>query len=98
MKYEELLNNGTYIGENDFYNNGIYAGTRKYYLYNNMLFMRYEPTNNFSYDGEISTDLIVDNVSLRIKECDRDNYWGAFIFGDQELCDKFFEVIEKSSL
>lgn len=59
MNYEFLKKNAEFLGENDIYANGIYSGTDEYYLYNDEVYRRTNPTNAFKYDGKPTTEKIV---------------------------------------
>lgn len=59
MNYEFLKKNAEFLGENDIYANGIYSGTDEYYLYNDEVYRRTNPTNAFRYDGKPTTEKIV---------------------------------------
>ena len=56
MTYEYLKKNAIFLGEVDFNHNGIFAGTDYYFLFKDRLYCRHQPTNAFTYDGEIKTD------------------------------------------
>ncbi len=68
MDYEFLKKNGTFLGEHDIYDGYIYCGTKKYYLYNNILYVREEPDNRTSYRGRTQTYILIDNVKEEVNQ------------------------------
>lgn len=79
MKYEFLKKNAEFLGENDIYASGVYSGTDEYYLYNDEVYRRTNPTNAFHYDGKSTTEKIVGdfidgNVKNQLKKYNK-NYF-----------------------
>lgn len=94
MTYEFLKKNGTFITEVDFNNSGVYAGTKYYYLHNNTLYCRYEPTNAFQYSGKVDTYEVIDNVKEELKKYNEDYF--IFEIGlDEESYIKLKEIYEE---
>jgi len=94
MTYEFLKKNGKFIAEVDFNNNGVYAGTRYFYLYENTLYCRHEPTNAFQYNGKAETYPVVDDVKEALKKYNEDYF--IFEIGlDEESYIKLKEIYEE---
>lgn len=68
MTYEFLKKNGTFLGETDLYSNGIYFGNKKFFLYDDCLYVREEPDNRISYRGKTNTYILIDNVKDAINQ------------------------------
>lgn len=68
MDYQFLKKNGTFLGEVDIYDGVIYCGTEKFYLYNNILYVRKEPDNRMSYRGKTTTYILIDDVKEEIEQ------------------------------
>lgn len=94
MTYEFLKENGTFITEVDFNNNGVYAGNKYFYLYENALYCRYEPTNAFQYNGKTETFPVIDDVKEALKKYNEDYF--VFEIGlDEEGYIKLKEIYEE---
>ena len=94
MTYEFLKENGTFITEVDFSSNGVYAGTKYYYLYNNTLYCRYEPTNAFQYNGKTETYPVIDDVKVALEKYN-DEYFYMEADIDEEGYEKLKEIYEE---
>lgn len=94
MTYEKLKEVGTFLGERDWNNNGIYSGTYYYYLYNDIIYTRREPTNAFQYQGEPETFPVVGNVGEKLKKHGHE-YWRMDVSLSEEVYEKLQEIYEK---
>lgn len=74
MTYEELKEKGTFVGEDDIRHDGLYNGSNCFYLYDDTLYCRHEPTNNIQYDGEKRTTALISDVKETLEKYDED-YW-----------------------
>lgn len=90
--YQEIKEKGIFIGEEDLRCDGLYNGSDYYYLYNDTLYCRHEPTNAITYDGEIRTREIMNNVKENLKKYNED-FWDGVC--GQEAYEKLCEIHSK---
>lgn len=92
MTHEELKEKGIFVGEDDILYDGLYNGSDYYYLYNDTLYCRHEPTNTVTYDGEISTRKIMPDVKETLQSHNED-FWVELC--GREAYEKLREIYSK---
>lgn len=55
MAYNELIEKGTKVFEEDFYNGGIYLYTIEYWIYDGIMYIHENHPNSMQYTGKTKT-------------------------------------------
>lgn len=69
MNKNELMKNGEFIGEYDYYNNGMHAGTRKFYLLADKLYAVTEWNDQPGHNSESTPLIVSSNLAADLRTC-----------------------------